>query len=505
MSLTEISCRWGVHVLHRAIVLGLLDTRNGYTYLGVARAFSELVDIDLVLEPLALHSNGRIIFYDTDYYGILLDKVEGIVRNSSVKSLVLLTPVAPKDVYGDFIDYLKSICVDNNIPLYIQLSFKLPYTSKSLVKILKLDVEEYIGETISNSSAVIVDNSFYLETSGSRPRSMELRTTLASIAKEYNVRDATGFTDFIGGKGFAAIYDPKNQVYVDDFIPSPFLFETPWIRGIASELASEKTRVHGLDILLVLSIHYVRSVYRRLNCREVLGFYREVVDKSFFYWRRVASDKVVDYIASPLASIKVLAERYMVLDNIGRSLTNVIENQSLLLDYIPSSGSNIVMALPHNYVRDVSDVAGPDRIIRVEAKGLLVAGRVRFGSSRFLAKLLMSVMSRNKRVRAVMSLRYNPLFIDAAVKQGVTAKEIKLTPPPNREPWRVSREEIIEYNIERITSAVPKDKNYFILYYTEALNSEPAMMFFGPTATDIVSRVIGIARMIREMYGKTRS
>ncbi len=484
-------------------MLGLLDIRNGFSYLGVARGFSELVNVDLVLEPLALYDGDKILFYKSDYYLSLLDKIEALARNGDVRSITLLTPVVPKDVFSDFIDYVKTICVDHNILYNVQSSFKLPYTSKSLAKLLKINPVDYVGEVISSSNNIVVDNSFFLEIYGSRPRGAELRNSLASISKEFGVKNIVGFTDFIGGKGFAAVYGVRRQVYVDDSIPSPFLFEAPWIRDFVKELVSERTRVHGLDIILILTIHYIWFLHRRIDYRELLSFYRDIVDKSFFYWRRVEGDKVVAYIASPLASIKVLAEKYIVLDNIGRSLTEILANQTILLDYIPSSGSNIVMALPHEYVRDISDVAGPDRILRVEVRGLLIAGRVRFGSSRFLAKLLMGVMKKNRKVRAVMSLRYNPLFIDIAGKQGVVSKEIKLTLPREKDVWRLSREEIIEYNLDRIIDVVPKDKDAFILYYREAVNVEPSMMFFGSSATDIVSRVINIARIIREVYGET--
>jgi hydroxymethylpyrimidine/phosphomethylpyrimidine kinase len=93
-----------------------------------------------------------------------------------------------------------------------------------------------------------------------------------------------------------------------------------------------------------------------------------------------------------------------------------IENIAGLDRFAPEVGINICFAMKG--ARSIDDVAGVSgRIFRLD-EDLRALGRVRYGASRHMARVVLSAMGFDADFRSAMNIKYSPTHIDRAEEAG---------------------------------------------------------------------------------------
>ena len=109
------------------------------------------------------------------------------------------------------------------------------------------------------------------------------------------------------------------------------------------------------------------------------------------------------------------ARRFGVIKNIEAAL-DLIKNSQGFTDLIPEVGCNIAMGIPDaSSISDVAAVSG--RIVRLKNEPHAV-GCVAFGASSHVARIVLTAMQYDGKMRAAMNIRYSEGAIDACKDLG---------------------------------------------------------------------------------------
>jgi len=125
---------------------------------------------------------------------------------------------------------------------------------------------------------------------------------------------------------------------------------------------------------------------------------------------------------NPLAHLNNEVERYQVLRDVAGAV-EVIETHPEFLPWIAEVGTQVGMAVP--YAVNPDDVAAVEaRIIKFRRSAKAV-GCVRFGVSSHIARIILTVMKHDPRLRAAFNLHYDPRLVEAFQKVGFTVSSFE--------------------------------------------------------------------------------
>ena len=183
---------------------------------------------------------------------------------------------------------------------------------------------------------------------------------------------------------------------------------------------------------------------------------------------------------NPTAWVGKDAERWRVYKELEEMLQQLIEMD--IVDYIPEVGMNIAYALPEWYLKSEEDVAAVEgRIVRAGRRAM--AGKVKFGASRHLARALLKVMEFDGAIRAVMNIRFDEKIL-------VRAKKIFSVSFYDREeePEEVKRKEgaTIPWGIEQAikrAGGVPD-----VIYHRGDVGKEPMILIFARDMNELLQK-----------------
>jgi hydroxymethylpyrimidine/phosphomethylpyrimidine kinase len=197
---------------------------------------------------------------------------------------------------------------------------------------------------------------------------------------------------------------------------------------------------------------------------------------------------------NPVAWLAIPAEKYFVLSNLKKAVEQLEENGYLIAPLMPEVGMNIAMALPKPYAKSIDSVAGVmGRIVRVGDK-VKAVGSIEFGASSHMARAVLKAMEFDERVRAAANIRFDERLIEIARTLGYSVSfyersqehvDIKSVEGASI-PWGV------EQAVTRI-GYVPD-----IIYHKGDWGKEPMINVFGLTATDVVEKILRLAKTYKE-------
>lgn len=180
---------------------------------------------------------------------------------------------------------------------------------------------------------------------------------------------------------------------------------------------------------------------------------------------------------------EVESEDLEVLDSL-RLASAILEHSRQFPYLIPEVNTNIVMAKVE--AKSVEDVAAiPGRIVKVGDRARSVSNP-RFGASRHLARILLSMMKKKPRFRAAINLKFNSIVEEALRTLGIRYVLVK------SEPRKVY---ISEVELEKEISSViwNVDDPPEALVDLGGVGYEPALYLFGEDAVDVAQKAIGLA------------
>ena len=194
---------------------------------------------------------------------------------------------------------------------------------------------------------------------------------------------------------------------------------------------------------------------------------------------------------NPTAWLYIPAEKYRVLENLRKAVEVVEQNSDIILPLVPEVSMNIAMALPKPYAKSVRDVAAvPGRIVRAGNKVKAVMPPD-FGVSRHLARAVLTAMKYDERVRAVANVRFDEELVEIAKNLGYTVSfyDRSREPPEIKSVEGMSISWGIEEAVKAAGGRVPD-----IVYHRGDWGKEPMINIFGETATDVVNKVLALAK-----------
>ncbi len=194
---------------------------------------------------------------------------------------------------------------------------------------------------------------------------------------------------------------------------------------------------------------------------------------------------------NPMALVDIKSQLHDAQESIEKSLNKLIEASSLVAEYVPEVGMNIVEAIDPKYAKSLNHVVGVEGRIRRGLKGLLVCGRIKPGASSHLARLVLAALKRDPRIRAAVNIAYKPEVVEAARRLGLKVVYVDRS----REPQDVAS--IEGRSMEWIISQAFRDTTPDVIYDEGAHGKEPMIRILGVNALDAVNKLLRILREAR--------
>jgi len=167
-----------------------------------------------------------------------------------------------------------------------------------------------------------------------------------------------------------------------------------------------------------------------------------------------------------------------------RCAVSVLESTPEFYDMVPQVFSNIVMGIAD--ARGIADVAGiPGRLAKIRGKVRSMMGP-EFGASGHLAKLLLVVMTKNPKWRALINIRYDRGVMDSIRKLNLKSAVLR------REGEGQGGEDQLLRFADR---ALGKDKGIQVIIDEGGFGIEPNTYIIGESASKVADRAVRISRM----------
>jgi len=183
-----------------------------------------------------------------------------------------------------------------------------------------------------------------------------------------------------------------------------------------------------------------------------------------------------------------IEERERVLREMRRAI-ELIEGCEGFPRIMPEVRVNLVMALPD--AKSINDVAGiPGRIVEVRGRARAFM-EPEFGSSRHMARVLLTAMEIDSSVRAAMNIKYDEEIRQALEHIGLTIGCFERGELPREgEPSAALGVRLVAERLGRLPEAIIDKGGYGI---------EPVTYLFGSTATEVARRAI---KVVEELQGE---
>jgi hydroxymethylpyrimidine/phosphomethylpyrimidine kinase len=184
---------------------------------------------------------------------------------------------------------------------------------------------------------------------------------------------------------------------------------------------------------------------------------------------------------NPLGTTLEEKERYLVLRNLKEAVL-ILKKSPDFQKYIPEDGCNIGMAIPgaHN-LEEVAAVEG--RIVRYRERGVHI-GCVEFGASRHIARIILSALRYNPKIRAAINVRYSKSNLSLCRESGLGLYSFNRAEEPENYTtmdWGTPE-------------AVKKQRNIpKVVYDTGDSGKEPMIHLLGTNAVEIAKLVVELA------------
>ena len=195
---------------------------------------------------------------------------------------------------------------------------------------------------------------------------------------------------------------------------------------------------------------------------------------------------------NPNSYMEINYHKYLTYLEMKKALKLIKENEELISKLIPEISTNIAMALPKFYTRELQDIIAVPGRIRNFGNKLIFSNEPEFGASSHVARALIKYMEFYPDYRSAANVAYNEEIKKAIEKLGYTSSyyDRKYEPIEVKEkeggsiPWGIT----FALNI----SKKPVD---FIFDFGD-FGKEPGSLIFGKNATDVVEKMINVSKLI---------
>jgi hydroxymethylpyrimidine/phosphomethylpyrimidine kinase len=205
--------------------------------------------------------------------------------------------------------------------------------------------------------------------------------------------------------------------------------------------------------------------------------------KKFVHDAISGGDEMSDLIVvNQVYKLRKDADRYRVQENVKEALT-ILKSTKNFGFLIPEVGTNIGMAIED--AESESDVAAVDGRIVLTKEGIH-AGRVDFGVSGHVARLILAMMEHDRAKRSAINVKYSAEIVAACKKAGllISSFEREKEPPGEKTmDWGVR--EAVKDKAEKVLPDV--------IFDLGAVGKEPMVRIFGNTAVEVAEKVKRIA------------
>jgi hydroxymethylpyrimidine kinase/phosphomethylpyrimidine kinase len=179
------------------------------------------------------------------------------------------------------------------------------------------------------------------------------------------------------------------------------------------------------------------------------------------------------------------AERYRIIQNVEEAV-ELIEKNRGFSNLIPEVGCNIAMGIQNtSSVSDVAAVSG--RIVRLKGAPHAV-GCVAFGASSHIARIVLTAMHYDDKMRAAMNIRYSKKVLAACEELGLKAASFSR----EDEPGGVST---MEWGVADAITRMGKIPD--VVYDKGGVGKEAMIRLLGREAVEVAVRAIKIAALLR--------
>jgi len=186
---------------------------------------------------------------------------------------------------------------------------------------------------------------------------------------------------------------------------------------------------------------------------------------------------------NPMAHLNNEAERFRVLKDVAYA-AEVIESHPEFLPWVAEVGTQVGMAVP--YAASLDHVAAIEgRIVRLGESARAV-GCVKFGVSSHIARVILTVMKHDPKVRSAMNFRYDPRVVEAFRKAGFKVSSFDRTLEPSR--VKLIEGGTLAWGTEEAINrfgGVPD-----AIYDEGEVGKEPMIRVLGPSATATVRKAL---------------
>jgi hydroxymethylpyrimidine/phosphomethylpyrimidine kinase len=187
--------------------------------------------------------------------------------------------------------------------------------------------------------------------------------------------------------------------------------------------------------------------------------------------------QVIDYSSAinlPLELSNIHLDTAIHLQQTITYLLEILPSHS-----IPEVGINICYALPQ--AQTINDICGINGRIITTTNGLSNCGKISFGASKHIAKIVLTVMQHNPQYRSAMNIAYSPETVKKCTKVGLTAagfsREHEPTSAPSSMEWGTNHA-IIRFG------RIPD-----IIYDTGSQGKEAMIRILGENPRDMLKKV----------------
>ena len=186
-------------------------------------------------------------------------------------------------------------------------------------------------------------------------------------------------------------------------------------------------------------------------------------------------------IVNPLVPLYNKAEKYTVYEEVNHALDRILKEKRVH-QFFAEVGTQIAEALP--YPSKIQHVAAVDGRIRKKGDEIKV-GRVKFGVSSHMARLILACNKLNPAIRAAINLRYDRRLLDVLRKEGLAISSFDRRLEPKK--WKKVEGKTLDWGVSQAVKKVGKVPD--VIYDLGEKGKEPMVRIVGKNVLEIVEKV----------------
>jgi hydroxymethylpyrimidine kinase/phosphomethylpyrimidine kinase len=176
-------------------------------------------------------------------------------------------------------------------------------------------------------------------------------------------------------------------------------------------------------------------------------------------------------------------------DGIEKQLSNAILKFTKLeniFKYIPEVQTNFVFSKPNP--KSLSDVLGiSGRIVKAD-KNIIVAGSLRYGSSRHVGSAVLAMTKKFPAIRSAANIKYDKEFIKKAISKNFSVLHYERSSEPAK--TKIKEGNTISWGIKNAIRDTTRPAD--LIFHKGDLGKEPMILIFGTNPEDVLGKLAKI-------------